>query len=387
MQPADGQHEPNDSSFRVSPSYFAGGNRHELTVDQYRAGVLAGDFTILARALTLIESSTPRHQQMGDELLTLLPHTGNAVRIGITGVPGVGKSTFIEAFGLHLVQQGKKVAVLAVDPTSGVSGGSILGDKTRMNRLAAEPNAYIRPSPSAGTAGGVARKTRECMLLCEAAGYDVVLIETVGVGQSETMVANITDCFVGLMLPGAGDELQAIKRGLLELVDLIVVNKADGPNLVAAQTAAHQYTMVLKSLTPPLPLGEGRVSGGDSPWRGEGASSHPSPLVGEGPGVRGPAEPPTVLTCSALNGVGIDKIWSIIAERFAKTKSTGTLDERRRQQNVRWLWSTVDDRLQQAARTNPAVHAMRAELESKVTSGQITPEAAARQILGALGIF
>jgi LAO/AO transport system kinase len=220
-----------------------------------------------------------------------------------------------------------------------------------MSRLATEPNAYIRPSPSAGTTGGVARKTRECMLVCEAAGYDVLLIETVGVGQSETMVANITDCFVALMLPGAGDELQAIKRGLLELVDVIVVNKADGPNITAAETAAHQYALVLKSL-----------AGHDD-------------------------QPPAVFTCSALNGVGIDKIWSVIAERFAKMKSTGTLDGRRRQQDVRWLWSTVDDRLQQAARTNPAVHAMQAELELKVTSGQITPEAAARQILMAFGLF
>ncbi|HEY2827888.1 MAG TPA: methylmalonyl Co-A mutase-associated GTPase MeaB, partial [Pirellulales bacterium] len=289
MPKDDGQHGKDQSSaassFQVAPSYFAGADRHELTVDQYAAGVLAGDITILARALTLVESSTPRHQQLGDELLTkLLPRTGGAIRIGITGVPGVGKSTFIEALGVHLVAHGKKVAVLAVDPTSGISGGSILGDKTRMSRLAAEPNAYIRPSPSAGTAGGVARKTRECMLLCEAAGYDVVLIETVGVGQSETMVANITDCFLALMLPGAGDELQAIKRGLLELVDVIVVNKADGPNLAAAQTAAHQYALVLKSL----------------------AGNESSPVV---------------LTCSALDDVGIDKAWAAIDQRYSALKS------------------------------------------------------------------
>ena len=280
----------------------------------------------------------------------LLHNTGGGLRIGITGVPGVGKSTFIESFGLHLVHQGKKVAVLAVDPTSGISGGSILGDKTRMSRLAGEPNAFIRPSPSAGTAGGIARKTRECMLVCEAAGYDVVLIETVGVGQSETMVANITDCFLALMLPGAGDELQAIKRGLLELVDVIVVNKADGPNIAAAETAAHQYALVLKSL-----------------------AGHE-------------AQPPAVLTCSALNNIGMDKVWNVVNERFVRMKSAGTLDERRRQQNVRWLWSTVDDRLAQSVRTNPAVHRLRAELESKVTSGQITPEAAARQILAAFGL-
>jgi len=369
MQKDDEQREQKElsanSSFTVAPSYFAGSHRHELTIEQYCAGVLAGDFTILARALTLVESSTPRHQQMADELLAgLLPHTGGAIRIGITGVPGVGKSTFIEVFGLHLILQGKKVAVLAVDPTSGISGGSILGDKTRMSRLATEPSAYIRPSPSAGTTGGVARKTRECMLVCEAAGYDVVLIETIGVGQSETMVANITDSFVALMLPGAGDELQAIKRGLLELVDVIVVNKADGPNVAAAQTAAHQYAMVLKSLSsniPPLPLGEGR---------GEGAVD----------------QAPAVLTCSALNDVGIDKVWSTIDERYAAAISAGQLNERRNRQNLRWLWSTVDDRLAQAVRTHPAVHKLHAELEAKVLAGQITPESAAHQILEAFGI-
>ncbi len=340
-----------DASFAVSSSYFSSGQRHELAIDQYCAGVLAGDFTVLARALTLIESSSPKHQQTADELLAaLLPHTGGAIRIGITGVPGVGKSTFIEAFGMHLIRHGKKVAVLAVDPTSGVSGGSILGDKTRMSRLATEPNAYIRPSPSAGTTGGVARKTRECMLVCEAAGYDVVLIETVGVGQSETMVANITDCFVGLMLPGAGDELQAIKRGLLELVDLIVVNKADGPNLAAAMTAAQQYALVLNSLA-------GRE-----------------------------AESPAVLTCSALEGSGVDQVWSMIEQRYTKLKSAGQLTERRHHQNIRWLWSTVDDRLAQAVRTHPVVHQLQRELETKVRNGEITPESAARQILAAFGV-
>jgi LAO/AO transport system kinase len=369
MQKKAGQHESvnrsANSSFSVAPSFVAGNHRHELTIDQYRAGVLAGDVTVLARALTLVESSSPQHQHMADQLLAaLLPHTGGAVRIGITGVPGVGKSTFIEALGMHLVGQGKKVAVLAVDPTSGISGGSILGDKTRMGQLAAQPAAYIRPSPSAGTSGGVARKTRECMLVCEAAGYDVVLIETVGVGQSETMVANITDCFVALMLPGAGDELQAIKRGLLELVDVIVVNKDDGANRTAAETAAHQYAMVLKSLAShvlPLPLGEGR---------GEGAVE----------------QTPAVLTCSALNNVGVDKVWNAIEQRYTAMKSTSELTQRRRSQSVRWLWSTVDDRLQQAVRTHPTVHTLHAELEAKVLNGEITPEAAARQILVAFGL-
>src|SRR5437763_9268098 len=225
------------------------GRRRELTADDHYAGVRAGDLAILARTLTLIESNNPSHHQIAEDLLTrLLPHTGRSVRVGITGVPGVGKSTFIEALGLHLVGRGLRVAVLAVDPSSGVSGGSILGDKTRMARLSAEPAAYIRPSPAAGTLGGVARKTRESMLVCEAAGYDVVLIETVGVGQSETAVADMTDCFLALMLPGAGDELQGIKRGLREVVDVRAVNKADGPTKAAAELAAQQYRTALESL-------------------------------------------------------------------------------------------------------------------------------------------
>lgn len=265
-------------------------------------------------------------------------------------MPGVGKSTFIESLGVQLVGQGKRVAVLAVDPSSDVSGGSILGDKTRMNRLATEPNAFIRPSPSAGTTGGVARKTRECMLLCEAAGYDVVLIETVGVGQSETMVAKITDCFVALMLPGAGDELQAIKRGLLELVDVVAINKADGANLPAAELAAHQFTLALKSL-----------GGRDS-------------------------ETPEVLTCSALNDQGVDAVWQAVERRYTNLKSSGQLIERRNRQNVRWLWAMIDDRLQQAVRMNPAVHQVHHQLESKVLAGEITPEAAAQQVLEAFGL-
>src|SRR5262245_48542186 len=223
--------------------------RRELTPEEYDAGVRAGNVAVLARALTLIESSSPRHQPVAEELLTrLLPHAGRSVRVGITGAPGVGKSTFIEALGLHLVRRGLRVAVLAVDPSSNISGGSILGDKPRMPRLSAERAAYIRPSPSAGTLGGVARRTRESMLVCEAAGYQVVLIETVGVGQSETVVADMTDCFLALMLPGAGDELQGIKRGLLELVDVIAVNKADGPTRPAAELAAQQYRQALGSL-------------------------------------------------------------------------------------------------------------------------------------------
>jgi LAO/AO transport system kinase len=329
-----------DSERRAVP------HRRQLTAEEYVIGVRAGDVAILARALTLIESSSPRHQPLAEEVLTrLLPHTGQSVRIGITGVPGVGKSTFIEAFGLHLVGRGLRVAVLAVDPSSGISGGSILGDKTRMAKLSTNPAAYIRPSPSAGTLGGVARKTREAMLICEAAGYQAVLVETVGVGQSETVVADMTDCFLALMLPGAGDDLQGIKRGLLELVDVIAVNKADG-----AMRAAGQYRDALHSLA-------GRAD-----------------------------NPPTVLTCSALHRQGIDAVWEIIERRQQRLKTTGELTDRRRRQNLRWMWSLVEDQLRQAVRTHPAVQAMRDDLERDVLAGAIPAEAAARRILEAFGI-
>jgi LAO/AO transport system kinase len=300
-----------DSSFILHPSSFRSGpRRRELTVDEYFAGVRAGNVAVLARALTLIESSSPRHQPLAEDLLTrLLPHTDRAIRVGITGAPGAGKSTFIEALGLHLVGRGLRVAVLAVDPSSGLSGGSILGDKTRMPRLAASPAAYIRPSPSAGTLGGVARKTRESMLVCEAAGYDVVLIETVGVGQSETVVADMTDCFLALMLPGAGDELQGIKRGLLELVDVIAVNKADGPTVAAAELAAQQYRTALQ------------------------------PLAGRR------EDAPPVLTCSALYGQGVEAVWE------------------------------------------PAVRAIRDDLEREVLAGTIPSAAAARQIQESFGLY
>jgi LAO/AO transport system kinase len=339
-----------DASFTLSPAYFAA-RRRDLSVDDYYDGVRSGDFAVLARALTLIESSSPRHRALADELIgRLLPYTGNSIRVGITGPPGVGKSTFIEALGLHLVRQGRRVAVLAVDPSSGISGGSILGDKTRMPGLAAEVTAYIRPSPSAGTLGGVARKTRESMLACEAAGFDVVLIETVGVGQSETMVANTTDCFVALMLPGAGDELQGIKRGLLELVDVIAVNKADGDARAAAELAARQYTVALKSLV----------------------SRHD--------------DAPVVLTCSALLQEGIESIWKALSDRYATLKTSHELDDRRRRQDLRWLWSMVEDRLQQAVRTHPAVHAIKGDIEREVLAGHTAPEAAARRILEAFGL-
>jgi LAO/AO transport system kinase len=325
--------------------------RRQLTTDEYFAGVRSCDITILPRALTLIESNNPEHQLQAEELLTrLLPYTGGAIRVGITGAPGVGKSTFIESLGLHLTGNGRRLAVLAVDPSSGISGGSILGDKTRMSRLSAEPDAYIRPSPSAGTLGGVASKTRESMLVCEAAGYDVVLVETVGVGQSETMVADMTDCFLALMLPGAGDDLQGIKRGLLELVDVIAVNKADDETQAAAEVAARQYDMAIKSLL--------------------GKKQHP----------------PHVLTCSALHHKRVDTVWDAIEQRYGELKSSGELTERHRRQRVRWLWAIIEDRLRQAVRTHPDVCAIRDTLEAEVLAGAIPPEAAARKILDAFGL-
>jgi LAO/AO transport system kinase len=325
--------------------------RRQLAVDDYYRGVLARDLSILPRALTLIESNSDRHQVLAEDLLNrLLPHTGKAIRVGITGPPGVGKSTFIEAAGMYLVRQGRRVAVLAVDPSSGISGGSILGDKTRMARLSTESQAFIRPSPSAGTLGGVARKTRESMLVCEAAGFDVVLIETVGVGQSETMVADMTDCFLALMLPGAGDELQGIKRGLLELVDVIAVNKADGESLFAAELAARQLVSALDSL----------------------ASRNHDKLP--------------VLTCSALHDDGVAHVWSAMERHYSRLKASGQLDERRRRQSNRWLWHNIDDRLRQAVRGHPEVTAIRDDLECDVLAGRITPESAARQILEAFGI-
>jgi len=333
------------SEFNPNPT---GPRRRELSLPELVAGIRSADIPTLARAVTIIESSNPRHLQMAEELLIrLLPFTGGSVRVGITGVPGAGKSTFIEALGMYLIGLGRRVAVLAIDPSSGLTGGSILGDKTRMPRLAAAPGAYIRPSPSAGTLGGVARKTRESLLLCEAAGFDVVLVETVGVGQSETVVADMTDCFLGLMLPGAGDELQGIKRGLLELVDVIAVNKADGPLRTLAEIAARQYQNALRSL----------------------AGRH--------------TEPPTVLTCSALEGRNIDAVWRAIDERQQTLIQRGELAELRRRQNLRWLWSLVDDQLRQAVQNHPRVQQMRGELEQQVLAGQLPASAAARRILEA----
>ncbi len=329
-----------------------GARRPELSLDDYEDGVRRRDRAVMGRAITLIESNNPRHTELAQQLLTrLMPNTGHAIRVGITGVPGVGKSTFIEAFGRNLTAAGRHVAVLAVDPSSGITGGSILGDKTRMPRLAADPNAFIRPSPSAGTLGGVAAKTRETMLLCEAAGFDVVLVETVGVGQSEAVVSEMTDFFLVLMLPGAGDELQGIKRGLLEFADMIAVNKADGENADRADRAAQEYTAAMHFMRP-------REGG----WK------------------------PPVLTCSALSNTGLDAIWDTIVEHQEQASASGRLIARRQDQVLRWMWSMIDDHLRTALREHAAVRAALSDVEENVRSGRTPPTVAARRILGAFGL-
>jgi LAO/AO transport system kinase len=302
----------------------------------------------------LVESNRADHQRQAQELLTaLLPHTGDARRVGISGVPGVGKSTFIESFGCRLIDDGHRVAVLAVDPSSSVTRGSILGDKTRMEQLAARGEAFIRPSPTSGSLGGVARKTRESMLVCEAAGFDVVLVETVGVGQSEAVVAEMVDFFLVLMLAGAGDELQGIKRGILELADLVAVNKADGDNLAAAERDRSELEHALQILRP--------ARDGDI-WR------------------------PAVVTCSGLTGDGLTKVWETIEEHRQRLSDSGQLSDRRRLQLLQWMWSLVDEGLLAAAREHPDVAAAVPDLENDVLEGRMTPTSAAETILRTLGI-
>ena len=310
-------------------------------------GVRSSDRAFLGRAITLVESSLPEHRELAQELLNaLMSDTGDSHRVGITGVPGVGKSTFIESLGKSLTEQGHRVAVLAVDPTSSRTGGSILGDKTRMADLANDPSAFVRPSPTSGELGGVNRMTRETMLLCEAAAFDVVLVETVGVGQSETVVADMVDFFLVLMLPGAGDELQGIKKGILELADMIAVNKADGSNQQAAQAAAQEYEIALHLTAPASPL-----------WN------------------------PPVLTCAGLTGLGLEELWSKVEEHKSILSAAGALEERRERQNVRWMWSMLDDRLIEKLRQHRSVQRMLPELESQVKTGQINPVRAVSLLL------
>jgi LAO/AO transport system kinase len=326
--------------------------RGVLTLDDYEQGVLEGDRSVLGRAITLVESRRPEHQALAQELLVrLLPRAGDSQRVGITGVPGVGKSTFIDTFGGKLTGEGHRVAVLAVDPSSSRTGGSILGDKTRMERLAVDPGAFIRPSPSAGTLGGVTRATRETIVVVEAAGYDVVLVETMGVGQSETAVAEMVDFFLVLMLPGAGDELQGIKKGILELADLIAVNKAEGDNATAAKRAAGDYANALHLITPP-----------GATWQ------------------------PPVVTCSALSGEGLDTIWDQITRHRGTLRATGEWESRRQSQELGWMWSMVDDRLLTALRTHSGVAALLPQIEQDVREGRLTATLAADRLLKGFGL-
>ncbi len=321
--------------------------RPTLSIEEYVDGVLSGDRSVLARAITLVESRKPAHRELAQELLVrLLPRAGNCHRVGITGVPGVGKSTFIEAFGTNLTAAGHRVAVLAVDPTSSRTGGSILGDKTRMPNLAVDPAAFVRPSPSGGTLGGVTRSTRETMVLVEAAGYDVVLVETVGVGQSETVVADMVDFFLVLMLPGGGDELQGIKKGILELADMVAVNKGEGTNRPRATATASDYAAAIHLITPP-----------SAPWQ------------------------PPVVVCSALGNEGLDTIWTHIERHRQILTGSGAWDRTRQEQQLRWMWSMVEDRLvsdfrQRVADLVPGI-------EAGVREGRFTASIAADRLLDA----
>ncbi len=311
----------------------------------------------MAKAITLLESTRQDHRTQGDQLLTaLLPHTGRALRLGISGVPGVGKSTFIDALGLYLVRQGLKVAVLAIDPSSSVTGGSILGDKTRMEQLCAEEAAYIRPSPSSGTLGGVAEKTREAMLVCEAAGYDVVIVETVGVGQSETAVHGMTDMFCVLQLPNAGDDLQAIKKGVMELADLVVINKAD-IDPAAATRAQAQITSSLRLL-----------------------GFHGNP---EHDPHNAQQWTPKVLQISALQQQGVDGFWAAVQDYRQMQSANGRLAARREKQALAWMWERIDFGLKQAFRAHPQVQALLPQMQADVAAGRIAASTAARNLLAA----
>ena len=334
------------------------------------AGLRAGERRALAKAITLLESTRPEHRVQSDALLdALLPFTGQALRLGISGVPGVGKSTFIEALGLSLIERGHRLAVLAIDPSSSVSGGSILGDKTRMERLSVSEAAYIRPSPASGTLGGVAERTREAMLLCEVAGYDVVIVETVGVGQSETAVAGMTDMFVLLQLPNAGDDLQAIKKGVMELADLVVINKAD-INPQAAARAAAQVQGGLRLLAN---------NGGAAHVTGTLADNGADSRAGSGVGAE--RWHTRVLLTSGLKGDGLSEFWSQVQEFHRLRRASGEFATRRRQQALAWLWDIIHARLVADFRRHPAVRAALPAMLAEVAAGQLAPSTAARALL------
>ncbi len=322
-----------------------------VDIETLAVQVVAGDRAALARAITLVESSRGDDRDHAQQFLVrLLPHTGGAVRVGISGVPGAGKSTLIDALGVHLIDQGRRVAVLAVDPSSTLSGGSILGDKTRMARLGRDPRAFVRPSPTGGSLGGIARRSRESMLVCEAAGFDVVLVETVGVGQSETAVSEIVDAFVVLLVAGAGDELQGIKRGILELVDVLVLNKADGEGLARAEEACGRYASALQLMRR-----------------------------------RDPAWRPRVMTASAQTGAGVDSVWAVLEERRVLLEADGTWERRRQRQALAGMWRLLAERLEADVRRHPAVQARLADVESDVIAGRLTAALGAQALLDAAG--
>ena len=324
-------------------------SRPDLAPAELASALRSGDRAALARAITLVESTRTDHRQRAQELLLeLMPDAGSAIHVGITGVPGVGKSTTIEALGMHLIEAGHRVAVLAVDPSSTRTGGSILGDKTRMANLAVHPDAYIRPSPTSGTLGGVARAPRETIVLLEAAGFDVILVETVGVGQSEVTVSDMVDTFVFLTLARTGDQLQGIKKGVLELADIVVVNKADGPHAVEARAAARELTGALRLIYPRETL-----------WR------------------------PPVLTMSALTGDGLAQLWQTVEEHRRVLTEAGEFESRRRTQQVNWTWSMVRDTVLDRVLSNPEVKRIRADVERQVRDGELTAALAAQRILDA----
>jgi LAO/AO transport system kinase len=345
MEGVDDAHD--GMAFSPSPRPNTAAAKRLLSPEEYVEGVLRGDRSILSRAITLVESNAAKHFDMGQSVVqALLPYTGKSVRVGITGVPGAGKSTFIEALGTGLCREGRKIAVLAVDPSSSVSKGSILGDKTRMEKLAKEPNAFIRPSPSGGTLGGLTRKSRETLLLCESAGYDVILVETVGVGQSETTVRSMVDFFLLLVITGAGDELQGMKKGVMELADAVLVNKADGSNELKADATRGEYDRILHYLRPAT----------------EGWTTR-------------------AYTCSSLTGAGIKEMWSVIGQFMRNVRDSGVFDARRRQQTLSWVYGMVEEHLRKSFYDCPAVAASRAGLESGVLKGELSATQAARQLL------
>jgi len=343
---------PNPKERETKSSHAAKGSgvkRSQLSVQEYIDGVLANSKPILARAITLIESNSPDHYEKAREVLKeLLPHAGQSLRVGITGVPGAGKSTFIETLGCYLLDKGFKVAVLAIDPSSSLTRGSILGDKTRMEKLSRRADCFIRPSPSGGTLGGVTRKTRETMLLCEAAGYDVILVETIGVGQSEVTVRSMVDFFLLVLIAGAGDELQAIKRGVMEIADAVLVNKADGNNKTRAEASRGEYAMALKYLP--------------AATRGWETEAH---------------------TCSALTGEGIPEIWKVVKDFEKATQESGVFQERRNRQSVDWVFTMIEDYLKENFYTDPSVKAKIPEMEKNITNRTILPTTAAEELLKA----